>query len=47
MPYGKDYLNITVLPDTKNRINNYGKKGETYDQILNRIFDVFDTVDSS
>lgn len=33
------YALIPVLPQTKNRIDSLGKKGETYDKLVNRILD--------
>lgn len=33
------YALIPVLPQTKNRIDNLGKKGQTYDELVNYIID--------
>jgi hypothetical protein len=31
---------IPVRPDTKIRVNSFGKKGEIYDEIINRLCDM-------
>jgi len=33
----KKYSPIPVLEETKARLNSYGHKGETYDELLNRL----------
>ena len=33
------YETIPVINRTKSRINHFGNKGETYDQILNKLLD--------
>ena len=40
MEYKEDYVNVTVKPITKARLNDYGHKGETYDQIISRLLDL-------
>jgi hypothetical protein len=35
------YANIPVSPATKDRLDRYGYKNETYDEVLNRVLDVY------
>ncbi len=35
-----NYWNIPVFEDTKNSINEFGKKGETYDIIIKRLLKI-------
>jgi len=36
------YIMIPVFPETKERLMSYGRKGETFDQLLNRLLDEID-----
>ena len=36
---GDQYATIAVMPATKNRIEAWGKKAETWDELLNRMAD--------
>lgn len=38
------YESIPAFEETKKRVDGFGKKGETYDQILNRIMDIAERV---
>lgn len=33
------YVMVPVLPETKERLAEFGRKGETYDQLVNRLLD--------
>ncbi|MEM2875249.1 MAG: hypothetical protein QW567_04455 [Candidatus Hadarchaeales archaeon] len=35
------YANIPVSPQTKDRLDRYGYKNETYDELINRVLDVY------
>jgi len=35
----KKYVMIPVFPETKKRLMSYGSKGETFDELLNRLLD--------
>lgn len=36
------YTTIPLFPKTKERLKKHGKKGETWDQVVNKIIDVFE-----
>lgn len=37
----KTITTIQLTKRTRSRLQNFGKKGETYDELINRILDVF------
>jgi hypothetical protein len=34
-----EYTSIRIKPETRDRLQKAGRKGETYDQIVNRLLD--------
>ena len=41
-----EYVMIPVFQKSKERLDHQGNKGETYDELLNRVLDVFEKVKS-
>lgn len=40
----KEYVMIPVFSKTKERLDSNGTKGETYDELVNRVLNVFEKV---
>ena len=38
----KDITTIQIKKQTRKKLENFGKKGETYDELINRILDFFE-----
>ena len=42
MSYGKEYLNITIKPETKERLLKIGKMSDSMDTLINRLLDIYE-----